>query len=473
MRYVEGIQRTQTLMFPETIESYISEDSLVRFIEAYVNRLDMAAFGFTYSEPKETGRKPYNPADMLKLYIYGYLNRIRSSRSLETEAQRNIELIWLMKKLTPDFKTIADFRKDNIKSLKKVCREFTMLCKRLDLFSKELVAIDGSKFRAVNSRDRSYSKKKLSMMIKEIDEKVNQYLTEVEIADTREQKWKSHSKEEIEQIIGSLESKKKELHQMMEQIESSEESQINQTDPECRMMSSCDGKHPSYNVQIAVEAENHFILDFEVSNKGNDLNSLSIMADKAKDVLNAEELKVVADAGYYSKSDIAKCVDKSIECYIPSRPSSNIKQGLYKLDMFAYDAEKDQYICPMGKGLKYICSFKKSNLMMRKYECYECKRCTKKSKCTTSNRNRSVYRWERQEILESMKMRLQANPLMMQKRKATVEHVFGTIKHWFGYRHFLMKGKINTTGEMSLAVLSYNMKRAINIIGIKPMIAAL
>lgn len=474
MRYIEGMQRTQTELFPETLDSYISEDNVIRFIDEYVNTLDLKALGFTYSETKATGRKPYNPSTLIKLYIYGYMKKIRSSRHLEAETQRNIELMWLLNKLKPDFKTIADFRRDNVKPLKKIHKEFIILCKKLDLFSKELVAIDGSKFRAFNNDDQNYTKSKLSRMVKEIDKQIEEYLRNIEKQDSCEQSLKKYTSEELKELLKNLDKEKTEVNNMLKALDEGAQDQISRTDPDSRMMSGRDGTHVSYNVQIAVETKNHFITDFEVINDRNDERSLSMMSFKAKETLEADELKVVADGGYFNKKEIAQCVDHQIECYIP-RPHKSFsdESGKYKLDKFIFDSEADRYICPQGKPLTYRGTYLKSGLMQKKYECCECKFCQAKKQCTEAKRNRAIMRWVREEIVDEMDNRLRANKQMMVIRKSTVEHVFGTIKHWMGFRHFLLKGFEKVKAEMSLAVLCYNIKRAVNILGVKGLIAAL
>jgi len=476
MRYIEGEQRNQAILFPESIDEYIEENNLVRFVEAFVDSLDMKELNFTYCEPKETGRKAYNPGSMLKLYIYGYINRIRSSRKLEIETQRNVELMWLMKKLSPDFKTIADFRKDNIDSIKKVCREFTIFCKRLDLYGGELVAIDGSKFKAVNSKDRCFTKNNLKREIKEIDKNIDRYLKEIERVDKKEYKFKKVKKEELEQIIKDIGEKRKELSGMLQEIESGKRSQISLTDPESRMMKTS-GKNfqVSYNGQISVDTKHHMIIESEITNQENDLNQLSNIAENTKQELGLEEIKVVCDTGYFNEKGIAKCENEGIECYIAApEKHSNADEGMYGLEEFKYNKEKDVYICPEKKELTYASTYKKGEKELRKYECRECKICQNKTKCTKSKGNRYITRSEFSEVVEKVKERMKENRGFMQKRKETVEHVFGTMKQWLGYGGgFLLKGIKKVNCELKLIALSYNIKRAINIIGIKGLLKAL
>ena len=473
MRYIKGIPRNQAVLFPESIDEYIEENNLVRFIEAYVESLDMKGLEFTYSDPKETGRKPYNPGSMLKLYIYGYLQRIRSSRRLETETQRNVELMWLMEKLTPDFKTIADFRKDNIKSIKKVCREFTIFCKKLGLYGGELAAIDGSKFKAVNNKEKCYTRNFLKSELKEIDIKIDQYLKEIEKTDKKEQKLGKIEKEKLEDIIKNIQEERKEVTRMLEEIENGTSSQISHTDPESRMMlTSGKGYQVSYNGQISVDSKHHMIIESDVTNEMNDMNQLNKMAEKTKQMLNTDTLKVVCDSGYFNEKEISECESNKIECYIAiPKKASNEDKGKYGLDEFRYDKCKDNYICPQGKELTYSCTYKKHKKIVRKYECFECKECPVKSGCTTSKTNRCLLRSEYVLEVERVKKRTKENKGILKKRKEIIEHVFGTLKQWLGYGGgFLLKGLEKVNGEFSLLTMTYNLKRAIKIIGIKEMI---
>lgn len=470
MRYIEGEQRNQAVLFPESIEEYVEENNLVRFVDAYVESLDLKRLRFTYCEPKETGRKAYNPGSMLKLYIYGYLNSIRSSRKLEIETQRNVELMWLMKKLTPDFKTIADFRKDNIQSIKSVCREFTIFCKKLGLYGVELVAIDGSKFKAVNSKDRCFTRNFLKKEIREIDRKIEQYLKEIERTDRKEHKFKKVKREELEDIIRNIRKKREELTEMLKEIETGKKSQVSLTDEDSRMMKT-NGKNyqVSYNGQISVDTKHHMIIESEVTNEVNDLNQLVTMAEKTKQTLQREKIKVVCDSGYYNEKEISKCEDNEITCYIPIQEKhTNADEGMYGLEEFKYDKEADIYICPDKKKLKYVCRYKKDGKELKKYECQECKNCQVKVNCTKSKGKRYISRSEHAELMEKVKRRMRRNKKKLKIRKETVEHVFGTMKQWFGYgASFLLKGLEKVGCEFSLLSMVYNIKRATNILGIK------
>jgi len=473
MSYIKGNPRNQLTMFPDIIDDYITEENPVRFIDVYIDSLDFIELGFTYAEPKETGRPPYNPGDLLKLYLYGYLNRIRSSRQLEKATHCNIELMWLLRRLCPDFKTIADFRKDNAKSLKRVCREFTLFCKQLKLFGTELIAIDGSKFSAVNSNNKSFTRKKIDKVVKKIDNEIDVYLRELNKNDHNERDVKNPTVEEFNKKIEILKDRKKKLLKTKGSLERSKEKQINLTDPDSRMMRSSKGNDVSYNVQIVTESKNKLIAVHEVTNDKTDYNQLANMAIKAKEFLGSEELKVLSDSGYYSDKNIKKCHDKKIECYLSKPNKSNNKGlGLYSKEDFNYNPSDDTYRCPAGKKLIYRRTITKASKVLKIYETNSCKHCDLKPKCTKAKRNRLIYRWEYEEVIEQMEQRIRMNKQLLKKRKSLVEHPFGTLKHWMGYGSFLTRGIEKVSAEMSLAVLTYNLKRAITIMGVKKLVQA-
>ncbi|MEO8666859.1 MAG: IS1182 family transposase [Ignavibacteria bacterium] len=476
MRYIEGINRDQIILFPETVDEYVSEDNMIRFLDAYVSSLNMVELGFTYSEPKETGRKAYDPSDMLKLYIYGYMKKIRSSRLLESETQRNVELMWLMKKLQPDFKTIADFRKDNIESIKKVCREFTIFCRKLNLYAGELVSIDGSKFKAVNNKEKCYTRNYIKSELKEIDENINKYIKEIEKIDTQENKFSKLDPEELKQIIENLGKERQEIEEMLKEIENGNVEQVSKTDKDSRMMkTSGSGYQVSYNAQISVDTKHHMIVASEVTNQQNDLNCLSQIAEDSKQILELERLKVVCDTGYYSEKEINKCDNNNIECYVAvPKKFSNESEGKYGLHMFRYDETTDTYICPQSKEMTYRFTYSKGNRTLRRYESSQCSSCQQKKNCTDSKGNRYVNRSELEGIMEKVKSRMLENRDILKTRSKTVEHVFGTLKQWMGYGgSFLLKGIDKVNGEFSLLVMTYNLKRAIKIVGVHNLIKSL
>jgi len=475
MRFIQGKDREQTTLFPAAIDDYVSQDNPVRFIEAYVNSLDLVELDFQNAEPKDLGRKPYNPSDLLKLYIYGYLNRIRSSRMLEKETHKNTEVMWLLCMLRPDFKTIADFRKDNTKAIKAVSRKFILLCRDLNLFGLELFAIDGSKFSAVNHSHKAYTKNKIQKAIQKIDKSLEKYLKSLEHLDQKESNINKSSELEIREKIDRLTKSKKKFKNLKNQMEITGQKQITLTDPESRVMrTGRQGNDVCYNVQIAVDSKHHLIAEFDVTNDQNDLHQLNNMTSRVKELLQLQNFKTVADLGYFEKNEIKKCHKNQIECYIPeSEKSQNYRLGLFTNKDFQYDPEHDLYHCPAGNKLIYQRIRDHSNKKEKVYTTPACRSCTMISKCTRSKRERVIYRWEHQDIIEQMNSRVKENPDIINKRKTMVEHPFGTMKHTWGYGSFLCKGLKMVKTETSFTILAYNIKRVLNIIGIKELLEIL
>ena len=475
MGYIEGESRDQHVLFPEVIDDYITEDNAVRFIDAFVGGLDLEKLGFQRSQPASTGRPPYHPADLLKLYIYGYMNRISTTRRLERESHRNIEVIWLLRKLRPDFKTIADFRRDNGKAIKQLFREFTQLCRRLDLFGGELLAIDGSKFKASNSKHRNFTKKKLKRRLKDIDKKIEQYFEELDAGDEEEADIHKPTAAELQEKIERLKERKGRYGKLKDEMEASGEDQVSLTDPDSRSMAR-DGKAVvGYNVQTAVDDKYKLIVVQEVTNAVTDVDQLSEIAIEAKEALGVvDEVKVVADMGYYNGEQIKACEKESIEPYI-SKPltSANTKLGLFGKEKFVYDPEKDCYRCPAGEELTYRSDSVERGRHIRYYATGACGSCEIKAMCTRAKRGRRITRWVDEHILERMAERVKANPELMDQRKRIVEHPFGTIKFWSNQGCFVMRGLEKVRAEMSLSALAYNIKRVINILGVQRMIEAL
>jgi transposase/macrodomain Ter protein organizer (MatP/YcbG family) len=469
MNYITGEDRQQSTLFPAVLDEYIRDDNPVRFIEAFVGHLDLKKLGFHHTELPATGRPPYQPSDLLKLYIYGYLNKTRSSRQLEKATHRNVEVMWLVRKLTPDFKTIADFRKENLAALKQVCREFTVVCKKLELFSCELEAIDGSKFAAVNHSGRTFTKKRLKEKLEEIDKKVTEYFTQLDCADTTEAQTVRLSAAELNERIAKLQERKILYEQLQEELTKSGEKQISLTDPDSRlMMSRQGGADVGYNVQVVVDEKHKLIVDYEVTNEGNDQNQLSAMAHKAKETLGVEHLSVVTDMGYYKETEIQQCHENHITCYL-SEPnkSTNTRLGLFTNKDFRYEKEQDCYICPAQQQLPYRTQCMKSGKQMKFYEGTTCKTCALRSRCTRSkSNNRRIERWIHEHLIDELRERMHKHPEMVKKRREIVEHPFGTIKRWMGCTYFLMKGKAKVAAEMGLTFLAYNMMRVMNILGV-------
>lgn len=475
MNYIGGESREQRIFFPEALDEYIGEDNAVRFIDAYVDGLQMEELGFKQTAPKETGRPPYDPRDLLKLYIYGYLNRVRTSRMLERECGRNVELMWLMRKLGPDFKTIADFRKENRQSFKRVFRQFVLLCKGIGLLGGELVAVDGSKFKAVNSGQKNFSAKKLEKRLGEIDQKVERYLDEMERADQQDKPAQEITAAELKHKIEQLKQRKGKYEELLEKLKRSGEKQISLTDADSRAMALTPKGEVSYNVQTAVDSKHHLIVAQDVTNEGLDNHQLFSMAQGAKEILGQDEIEVVADMGYYSHEELKQCEEAGIGAYV-SKPiiSKNTAQGLYGKEKFVYEPKSDCYICPNRERLTFRFQSRESKKkQFRYYWTLACLNCPIKAQCTSNKKFRRIKRWEHEAIAERVQQRVLARSTIMKLRKQLVEHPFGTIKFWNDQRHFLMRGLEKVKAEFSLSTLAYNIKRAINVIGIKGLLAAL
>lgn len=472
MTHIQGASRDQIILFPETIDDYIGEGNHVQFIEAFAESLDLAGLEFKHSRTKATGRPPYNPQDLLKLYIYGYLNRIRSSRRLEKETHRNLELMWLLKKLTPDHKTIANFRVDNQEAIKKVCREFTILCKKLDLFGAELIAIDGSKFRAQNSKKRNFTRDKLNKTIRYIDEKVNSYISELEENDRTEEENKDLSAKQFQEKINSLKNKKDQYQKFIKEMDESGETQVSLTDPDSRLMMNSQRVEVSYNMQITVDSKHKLILDHEVINTPADQGQLAKMGQRAKEILGVEKIEALADKGYYVAEDIKASLDNGVTPFVP-RPNRRRPKAdeLFSKKQLRYDHKKDAYICPADSELTFQNAVNSKGKTMRLYKTNNCPECLLKQKCTKAA-SRTVTRWEHEDILEKIEANLQANPEKIRQRQWLVEHPFGTLKRSFDQGYVLLKGIDKVRTEFSLSVLAYNMKRVINIMGVNELVKA-
>jgi transposase len=472
MGYIHGMNRDQILLFPESVDEYVEANNPVRFIDAYVDNLDLIALGFMHAVPKDTGRPGYTPADMLKLYIYGYLNKIRSSRKLEQETHRNVELMWLLRKLTPDFKTIADFRKDNGVALRRVCQEFTLLCKRLDLFGRELIAIDGSKFKAVNSKDRNFSETKLKQLLKHIHEKIERYLKELDQQDGLESSGKMPTADELREKIAQLQSRQQHYEDLQQQLEASKASQLSLTDPDSRSMKTKQGTDVCYNVQVAVDAKHKLIVVHDVTNDVTDHDQLATLAIRAKATLDTEHLDTLADMGYYNGDEVKKCLAEGVVPYIPKpNTSANSKLGLFGKTAFTYAPQQDCYVCPAGQALTFRFETVEQGRQIRYYSTSACQTCPIKVQCTRNKENRRITRWAHETLMEDMQQRVERNPEKVKLRKSIVEHPFGTMKRWMDHGYFLTRGLKKVRGEMSLTILIYNLKRVINIIGVKDLIA--
>lgn len=468
-RFIQGEQRTQITLLPEMLDDYVTEENSVRVVDVFIDSLDLQSLGFDGAIPAVTGRPSYHPAVLLKLYVYGYLNRIQSSRRLERETQRNVELMWLIGRLTPDFKTISNFRKDNGKAIRKVCSQFVVICKNLNLFADTLITIDGSKFKAANNRDKNFTKGKVDLRMKEIESSINQYLKDLETADRQEPEIKQYRTERLQEKITKLKAQMKQVSAIKEQLNNAPDHQISKTDPDARSMRSRGSGIVGYNVQTAVDSKNHLIVDHEVTNEPNDRDQLFNMASRARDAMGADQLTVIADRGYFKNTEILACDNANIKAIVAKSVTSNATaDGRFGKDDFIYDPENDVYRCPAGQQLiKHTTTTERGNTMY-KYWASDCKTCPLKSQCTPG-KERRVTRWENEAVLDEMQRRLDQFPSAMRIRRETVEHPYGTIKSWMGAQHFQMKTLKHVSTEISLHVLAYNMKRVMKILGTVPL----
>jgi transposase len=475
-RFVEGLDRGQSTLFPDCLEDWVGEENPARVIDVFVDELDLGGLGFGRVDPKATGRPSYHPAVLLKLYVYGYLNRVQSSRRLEREAGRNVEVMWLTGRLAPDHKTIADFRKDNGPAIRQVCARFVELCRRLGLLAGASVAIDGSKFKAVNNRDRNFTAAKMKRRMAQIEESVARYLHQLDSSDRQEPSLAQTMRTtRLKEKIAKLKEEMGRLEALDAERRERPDQQISLTDPDARSMATSGRGSGTvgYNVQAAVDTKHHLIVTHEVTNVGNDRSQLSPMAKKTMALLEVDKLDVVADRGYFSSEEILACDRAGITVTLPKPMTSGSKaKGQFVKADFRYLADDDVYICPAGERLKYYFTNEEKGLTLRRYWTNACRTCAIKHRCTTGVQRR-ITRWEHEHVLEAVQRRLDENPQAMRQRRETVEHPFGTIKARMGATHFLMKRLPNVATEMSLHVLAYNLTRAINILGSGPMMAAM
>jgi len=491
MRFKTGIDRNQQTMLPKSIEDYVTEENPVRVVDAYVESLDMKEEGFE-SEPKETGRPAFDPRDMLKLHVYGYMNRIRSSRRIEAETKRNIEVIWLVGGLRPDHKTIARFRKDNKKALRKVFHAFVKLCQEMGLYGNEIVGIDGSKFEAVNSLEHNYNEESLEEKTRRIDEKIEKYLSEVEENDEKERDMPEateHRKEEITAAIAELKERKAVYEGMKEQLKESGEKQISTVDPDSRRMKVANGgSDVCYNVLIAVDEKNKLIANYEVTNQCNDKNQLAGMAISTKELLGVEKMAAMADTGFFVATDIAECMANGITAHVSSEyesvtfclPSTREEAGeavdFSNQGKNVYVRERNIGLCPMGNIL-YPRSYRESTGSAVYSNPKACRKCPHREHCKAYDRELKVKmpraEFTKEYNVEDLYIRqitYRADKALLRRRKEIVEHPFGTIKRSMDARYCLLRGIPKVTGEFALIFLAYNMKRAINILGVQPLV---
>ena len=473
MAYIEGHGRDQMLLLPASVEDYVAADNPVRCIDAFVDELELGEAGFLRSRPKATGRPGYDPGDLLKLYLYGYLNRVRSSRRLEAEAGRNLEVLWLLRGLRPDYKTVADFRRDNHAAFKAVFRAFVALCRKLDLFGRELLAVDGTRLKAVNSRDRNFTQAKLDKHIASADERLERYLAQLDEADRGENDGDKGYAEALAAKITRLRERRQVSAAMLDQLKASGENQISLTDPDARAMAAHPKVGVGYNAQVAVDAKHKLIVEQHVTNAGSDLGLLAETAGAAKTLLGVERIDAVADMGYYKSEDIEACERIGVTPYV-ARPQRGVAvlNGHFPKDRFRYDPGEDVYRCPSGQRLdtRYL-SVTRGHVSIQYSNPNACAGCVLKDRCT-GGRYRRINRWENEAVLDSMAARLASRPGILAVRRETVEHPFGSIKQWMNQGAFLMRGLEKVRAEFSLTALAYNLRRAITIIGVPGLIQA-
>src|SRR4029077_15618082 len=472
MTHIFGFERSQLLLLPETVDDYVGADNPVRFIDAFVDQLDLAAAGFIRVAPKATGRPGYAPGDLLKLYIYGYLNRVRSSRRLEAECHRNIEVIWLLRTLKPDFKTIADFRSHNRAAFRAVFRQFTLLCRELNLFGRDVLAVDGTAIKAVNNKDRNFTKNSLEKFIQAVDKRLDEYLRRLDESDAEEAATDASRIKNLAEKIEALREKRGRYGVLLTELEQSGESQISLTDPDSRAMAAHTKVAVGYNIQVAVDAKNKMIVEQAVTNQVVDMGLLTQTAEPARQVLGVETIDVVADRGYFKIEDVEACEKAGCIPHVP-RPQrgSSVREGFFRKDEFRYDAGRDAYVCPAGKVLAPIRHGRLRDLAKVDYgNRGACRDCPMRARCT--NDVRSVSRLENEAALDRMAERLKARPEILDRRREVVEHPFGSIKQWMDQGAFLMRGLANVRAEFSLTALAYNLRRALNILACEGMTAA-
>jgi transposase len=475
MNFIAGSDRHQAHLLPAALEDYVGPDNPVRFLDAFVAKLDLPAAGFLFpkQDPHGRGRPAYPPADLLKLYLYGYLNQLRSSRRLEAECARNLEVIWLVRQLRPDFKTIADFRKDNAAAFRAVVREFTRLCRQLDLFGGQLLAIDGTKIKASNAADRNWSQSKLAKQQAQIEARLDEYLKAMASADAADAPAAAPSASELKAKIARLTERQSQIQERLQTLAQSGESQLSATDPDSRGMKSAHGHMVGYNVQGSVDARHHLLVTVEATQAVVDQGQLADVAQAAKAELEIEQADVVADGGYFKSEDIKACQEMGMEAHLPAVENSpSERAGCYGKEDFRHDAAKDVYHCPNGSELSCRRQTEDKGRVLFHYDNPKaCADCPLQARCTKAP-HRTVSRWEHEAVLERMAAAVAAHPEKLAARKTLIEHPWGTLK-WLLPGGFLVRGKVKVGAEVSLAHFGYNLKRALAVVGLEKLLAAL
>jgi transposase len=474
--FIEGVWRGQSTLFPERLEDWVGADHVVRVVDLFVEELDLAAIGFERTSAARTGRPGYHPAVLLKLFIYGYLNHVPSSRRLEREAGRNVELMWLTGRLAPDHKTIADFRRENGPAIRRTCAQFVELCRRIGVLQGACVAIDGSKFKAVNNRDRNFTKGKIANRLVHLEADVERYIDEMVRIDRQEEgEVRTEKLAHFARRHGRIRQEIQRLKAMEEALANTPDGQISLTDPDARAMATSARRSGlvGYNAQVAVDTETHLIVAHDVTNQGFDRDQLAPTATAAKAALGRDDLHAIADKGYFSGAEILACHQAGITTTVP-RPetSGNRKKGMFVKADFRYEADRDVYRCPAGNTLTYRYTREEDGLQVRRYWINDCQHCPLQPRCT-SGKERRITRWEHEHLIDEMRQRLGRDPDPMTLRRSTVEHPFGTIKAWMGATHFQMRSLKHVRTEMALHVLAYNIKRMISLVGVRRLLAAI
>jgi len=465
MRHITGTAREQIWLEAPSLDDYVGEDNLVRLIDLFVDAQDLEKMGFSHSKTKETGRPPYHPGDMAKLYIYGYLNRTRSSRRLEAETLRNVEVMWLMKNLKPDDKTICNFRKENPDGIKELYRSFNKICLQASLIGGEISSLDGTKIKADNSRKNRYTKEEAANILLRLDKKVDEYMAELDKNDAET----DFDREKVMSILNRLSERKTKFETILRKIEENGGEPVCTTDEEAKLMKQGGGKgfDVCYNVQAAVDGKHGLVVEYEVTDSCNDMNELSGMAIAAKDAMEADKLKILADTGYSNGKEISKCEESGIECYIPSaKPSRQPEDERYHRKNFPYSPETDTVTCPEGNELSYKRTRERDGNRVYANRS-ACLSCLCKEKCTKSKTLREIEINPYQPCVILANDRAKANPDLYKRRQELSEHPFGVVKSVWGFGQFLCRGKAKTSCETALMFLAFNLRRAINVKGVK------
>lgn len=476
MNHHVGPDRSETLLLPPALNEFVGPEHPVRFLDAFVSQLDLAAMGFNRAVANDTGRPPYDPGDLLRLYLYGYLHRVRSSRRLEAECARNVEVMWLVRQVRPDHKTIADFRRDHPAPLRAVTAQFRLLCQQLDLFGRELVALDGTKLAAVNGRERNFSADKLKERLARATAQVDDYLKQLDADDATDTPaaGAALTKEALQAKIAALKERQAFHAALLAELARSGEKQISLTDPDARRATTRQGTVVGFNCQAAVDGKHKLIAAEDVVRDVTDINQLGPMAAQAKANLGVETFDVVADTGYCDGAEVKRCVAQQITPYVPKADTSaNTAKGLYGKSAFRYDPKKDVYVCPAGQAL----AFKRQGVELGRTIRYysnraACAACHVKARCTENKEGRRITREADEHLMEAMAARLAAEPEKYQRRKELVEHPFGTLKRGWGFSYFLVKGLEKVRAEWSLMTLAYNIRRVLNLVSFARLMAA-